>query len=69
MRLKVALDNRYYVPRYGRHHWSYPTRKGQKPKDGWLLDMCVLVTPQARMLDLKYIDQVVVAMGGHTSKQ
>jgi len=61
--LKVAMDKRYFAPRYGCAHWS-TSRKGKKPKDGWLLDMCVLVTPQAKMLDLGYIDPVVIAMGG-----
>lgn len=62
-KLKTALDNRFFIPRYGRPHWS-STREGEPPRDKWLLDMCVLVTPQARMLDLAYIDPIVAAMGG-----
>ena len=67
-KLASALDKRFFGPRYGERYWAAVGSRGPHtppaPDDGWLLDMCVLVTPSAQSLHLPYVSSVIAAMGG-----
>lgn len=63
-KLRDALDNRFFNSRYGSNYWASSSTTEPPPPDEWLLDMCVLLTPSAAQLDLKYVKSIVMAMGG-----
>lgn len=65
--LREALDKRLLTSHYGPDFWCDEDGKpkaADPPSSRWLLDLAVLVTPQAGQLNLDYIAYIVHALGG-----